>query len=98
MEASEVHFLAKSAKGGSIELSMNGKRAAFWSGDTRLYEPTPMFELDNNAKREEKSSKRFVSQSIQISQCRLNRLDQLSKKSDSKYTNDRRHQLVLLLA
>ena len=57
MEASEVHFLAKSAKGGSIELSINGKRAAFWSGDTRLYEPTLMFELDNNTKKREKNSK-----------------------------------------
>ena len=28
MEASEVHFLAKSAKGGSIELSINGKKGS----------------------------------------------------------------------
>lgn len=59
MEASEVHFLAKSAKGGSIELSINGKRAAFWSGDTRLYEPTPMFELDNNAKKEREEQQKI---------------------------------------
>ena len=52
VEAGEVHFLAKSAQGGSIELLVNGKRAAFWSGDTRFYEPTPMFELDDNAKNE----------------------------------------------
>lgn len=59
MEASEVHFLAKSAKGGSIELSINGKRAAFWSGDTRLYEPTPMFELNNNAKKEREEQQKI---------------------------------------
>ena len=59
MEASEVHFLAKSAKGGSIELSINGKRVAFWSGDTRLYEPTPMFELNNNAKKEREEQQKI---------------------------------------
>ena len=59
MEAREVHFLAKSAKGGSIELCVNGKRAAFWSGDTRLYEPTPMFELDNNAKKEREEQQKI---------------------------------------
>ena len=53
-QKNEVHFLAKSAQGGSIELFVNGKRAAFWSGDTRLYEPAPMFELDENAKKEQK--------------------------------------------
>ena len=35
---------------------------------------------DRVVKKSEKNSKRFVSQSIQISQCRLNRLDQLNKK------------------
>ena len=59
MEAREVHFLAKSVKGGSIELCVNGKRAAFWSGDTRLYEPTPMFGLDNNAKKEREEQQKI---------------------------------------
>jgi hypothetical protein len=38
---------------------VNGKRAAFWSGDTRLYEPTPMFELDNNAKKEREEQQKI---------------------------------------
>lgn len=54
----EVHFLAKSAQGGSITFFVDEKKAAAWSGDTRFYEPTPMFELDENAKKEQKEQQK----------------------------------------
>ena len=57
-EATKVHFLVKSEKECTIELSIDQRKVATWSGDTRLYEPVPMFELDDNAKNEKKEQQK----------------------------------------